>query len=160
VQRLPRIRLNATLLCLFAVGCTPRVSERSHTFRVLDARTHQPLADVEVKLLHWPMDVRLMKRQFVEKPYPATGADGLVTVPDLYYSRAYLNSLRFERAGYRRAVVHIGGSYDGRIDWEHASVLSPVTEATHQTTTKVPLEHPLVIPLHPAAATSPASRPK
>jgi hypothetical protein len=144
--RLLAVILGLALAASVAGGCVPTVHERSQTFRVVDAGTRQPVGGVAVSRASFAMDARL-PGEILDKAYGETGTDGLITTPDLL--DRYVNSVQFDKAGYRSAVVTIGpdhGRHPG--EWNHARVLSPLAEGRIQPSVRMPLEQTLVIPLH------------
>jgi hypothetical protein len=81
--------------------------ERSQQFRVIDASTHQPLADVRVK--HMVLnDNMLFSRGSADYTLGPTGADGMVVADHIPTGSAH-SFFRFSRPGYVDSTVRING---------------------------------------------------
>ena len=81
--------------------------ERTQEFRVTDASTNQPLADVRVK--HMVLnDAMLFSRGSADYTLGPTGADGVVVADHIPIGSAH-SFLRFSKPGYVDSTVHING---------------------------------------------------
>jgi hypothetical protein len=81
--------------------------ERTQEFRVIDASTNQPLADVRVKHMVINDDM-LFSRGSADYILGPTGRDGTVAASHVPIGPAH-SFLRFSRAGYADSTIQING---------------------------------------------------